>query len=142
MRLALSILITAAVSLAAGDDPYCPAYSRSERISSATRLSLEKAATALSVQQRRLHAFQALANVNPYETVNLIDAYIFGKMAADGVEPAPKTSDQEILRRLYLDLTGRIPTADEASMFFQDDNPRKRSQLIEQLMNSEAFVDY
>src|SRR3974377_63577 len=40
---------------------------------------------------------------------NYGDDEILGKMSADGVPPAPLTSDAEFLRRVTLDLTGRIP---------------------------------
>jgi uncharacterized protein DUF1553/uncharacterized protein DUF1549 len=142
MRLVFVILLAAAVSLAAGDDPYCPVYPKSQRVADQARLDLEKEASAFSRQQRRNHQSPAQANLMLPASVNLIDAYIFGKMAADGVESAPLSSDQEILRRLYLDLTGRIPTTDDAVGFLQDGAADKRVQLIDRLMNSVAFVDY
>ena len=142
MRLALLILLAAAVSLAAGDDPYCPAYPKSQRIADQARLELEKQTSSFSRQQRRSRAPASQASLRLQVDGNVIDAYIFGKMAADGVEAAPLASDQEILRRLYLDLTGRIPTIDDAVAFLQDGTPEKRIQLIDRLMNSEAFVDY
>jgi hypothetical protein len=142
MRLVLLILISAAIALAAGDDPYCPAYSKTNRTADGARLELERNAAAYSRQQGRERAAPSRALVSLQADGSLIDAYIFGKMAADGVEPAPPAADHEILRRLYLDLTGRIPTADEAVAFLQDESPDKRQQLIDRLMNSEAFVDY
>ena len=41
---------------------------------------------------------------------NIIDVGIFKRMSTNGVDAAPLTSDPEFLRRIYLDLTGRIPT--------------------------------
>src|SRR4051812_14551675 len=41
-----------------------------------------------------------------------IDYYLFGAMQNAGVTPAPSTNDYEFIRRVTLDLTGRIPTAD------------------------------
>ena len=43
-----------------------------------------------------------------------IDAFIFGELERQGIPPAPPTTDSEFLRRVTLDLTGRIPTAAEA----------------------------
>ena len=38
-------------------------------------------------------------------------------MAADGVDAAPLTTDAEFVRRIYIDLTGRIPTYEQAAAF-------------------------
>ncbi len=64
---------------------------------------------------------------------NLIDEHIFGKMARDGVPHAPLASDSEFLRRVYLDLTGRLPTVDQARKFLADPSPDKRDQLVDSL---------
>ena len=49
---------------------------------------------------------------------------------------APRSSDAEFLRRLSLDLTGTIPTADEARAFLKDTTPNKRELLIDRLLAS------
>src|SRR5579862_1396061 len=72
---------------------------------------------------------------------NFIDQKIFGKMRRDGVPHAPLSSDYEFLRRVMLDLTGRIPSPDEVRAFVADANPGKRDKLIDSLLNSEAYVD-
>ncbi len=51
---------------------------------------------------------------------------------------APESSDAEFLRRIYLDLTGRIPSADAARKFLEDPSPDKRQKLIEELLQSPA----
>src|SRR5262249_39849507 len=63
------------------------------------------------------------------------------KMAADGVGAAPVSTDAEFLRRVMLDITGRIPKPDQVEAFLNDSNPGKRSALIDSLIASEAFVD-
>jgi len=72
---------------------------------------------------------------------NFIDAQIFGKMHQDGVPHAPLSSDYEFLRRVMLDLTGRIPSPDQVRAFVDDRDPAKRDKLVSQLMESEAYVD-
>src|SRR5882672_10778007 len=47
---------------------------------------------------------------------------------------APLASDAEFLRRVYLDLTGVIPTATEARAFLQDNSADKRARLIDRLL--------
>src|SRR5258705_3487158 len=54
--------------------------------------------------------------------------------------PAP-ASDEEFVRRAYLDATGRIPSADDVLSFAASKNPRKRDELIDRLVNSDAFID-
>jgi len=44
-------------------------------------------------------------------SANLIDGYIFPALKANGVTPSRMTNDYEFVRRIYLDMTGRIPTA-------------------------------
>jgi hypothetical protein len=54
---------------------------------------------------------------------NFIDDFIFGKIEAAGIYPAPLTSDAEFLRRVSIDLTGRIPTPEEVDLFLGDPSP-------------------
>src|SRR6478735_8284797 len=53
---------------------------------------------------------------------------------------APPADDAEFLRRASLDLTGTIPTVDEAKAFLEDTNPAKREALIDRLMGSLGFA--
>src|SRR5262245_50828330 len=48
---------------------------------------------------------------------NLIDEHLFGAMAKDHIPHAPLSNDYEFCRRLYLDLTGRIPTPEQLEAF-------------------------
>jgi hypothetical protein len=73
--------------------------------------------------------------------VNFIDSFLLDRMDADRVVPAPLAADAEFLRRVSIDLTGRIPSADRARRFLEDRAPDKRAKLIEELMSSSAFTD-
>src|SRR3989454_10140326 len=75
----------------------------------------------------------------PHKT--FIDYMIFGRMAAAGIQSAPLASDAEFLRRVTLDLTGRIPSADGVNAFIADTNPAKRNIKVDQLIGSPEFVD-
>jgi Protein of unknown function (DUF1549)/Protein of unknown function (DUF1553) len=72
---------------------------------------------------------------------NFIDDAIFGRMAADNIRSAPLASDLEFLRRVTLDLTGRIPSAADAVTFVNDPNPLKRDLKVDALIGSPEFVD-
>lgn len=77
----------------------------------------------------------------PIPRVNFIDDEIFGAMAAANVTPAPLAGDAEFLRRVTLDLAGRIPTMAEVQSFVADTAADKRSKKIDALLASEDFVD-
>ena len=72
---------------------------------------------------------------------NFIDDEILGKMEANGVHSAPLSSDAEFLRRVTLDLTGRIPDAATVTSFLNDRSSDKRARQIDALLASDAFVD-
>jgi hypothetical protein len=58
------------------------------------------------------------------------------------LQPAALTDDQEFIRRIYLDLIGRIPTRDESLRFFANRHPSKRSHVIESLLASGEFAKH
>jgi Protein of unknown function (DUF1549)/Protein of unknown function (DUF1553) len=74
-------------------------------------------------------------------TSNTIDKYIFQALAENNVAPAPGTTDYEFIRRITLDLTGRIPTAGQVSTFVNDTASDKRSKYIESLLATPQWVD-
>jgi len=72
---------------------------------------------------------------------NFIDDEIFNKLAAVGVRSAPLSTDEEFIRRLTLDLTGRIPSPADIRAFVADSSPSKRNALIDKLIYSSEFND-
>ena len=90
------------------------------------------------------HPASAGATFHPVARIrrmNYVDDEIFGKMDADRVPSAPLSSDAEFLRRVTLDLTGRIPDADTVVAFLADPSADKRSRMVDALLASEGFVD-
>src|SRR5262249_39287580 len=67
---------------------------------------------------------------------NMIDAILFDKMERDNVASAPLCSDQEFIRRVTLDLTGRIPSPEDVTAFLQDQTATKRDALLDNLLGS------
>ena len=65
---------------------------------------------------------------------NFIDDYIFGKIEAEGIPHAGLSTDTEFMRRIYLDLWGRIPDGEEVREFVADADPNKRDKLIDHLL--------
>jgi hypothetical protein len=54
--------------------------------------------------------------------------------------PNEMTSDNQFLRRIYLDIAGRIPTFEEAESFLTSRSANKRAELINKLLDSPAFA--
>ena len=71
---------------------------------------------------------------------NFIDDAIFSRMERDGVPHAGLASDGEFLRRIHIDLVGRIPTLEEVLAFEADTRDDKRDRLIDRLIGGEEFV--
>ncbi len=71
----------------------------------------------------------------------LVDQYIYNALSANGIQPADLTTDYEFIRRVSLDLTGRIPTAAAVTQFVASVDPNKRAALIDSLLASSAWVD-
>lgn len=72
---------------------------------------------------------------------NFIDNLLFDRMDADKVPAATVSSDAEFIRRIYIDLTGRLPQPDEVRVFLEDSTPNKRDRVIESLLASSGYVD-
>jgi hypothetical protein len=70
-----------------------------------------------------------------------IDAFIFADFHANNIPPAPPTTDWEFIRRVTLDLTGRIPQPARVLAFVGDYALDKRAKLIEELLASPEWVD-
>ncbi len=73
------------------------------------------------------------AKLEGHDRNNLVDEHIFGAMERDGVRPAPLSSDAEFLRRVTLDLTGRLPEVEVVRAFLADEDPAKRDRLVDSL---------
>jgi hypothetical protein len=76
------------------------------------------------------------------ELATKIDRLIADRWTAAGVEPAPQADDATFLRRVTLDLVGRIPSVAEARAFLKDKAPDKRQRLVETLLASNAYVSH
>lgn len=74
--------------------------------------------------------------------VSRIDEVVNARIKAEGYEPAARASDEEFLRRVYLDLTGVIPRVSEARGFLKDEREDKRARLIDQLLDSPAHATH
>ena len=72
---------------------------------------------------------------------NFIDKHLFAAMHRDKIPHAVLAGDYTFLRRVHLDLTGRIPTPDQIATFVSDNATNKRDREIDRLLDSDAWVD-
>ena len=72
---------------------------------------------------------------------NYIDALINDKLRKLRVQPSELCTDSEFIRRVSIDVCGVVPSPGEVVAFREDDNPDKRSKLIDQLLARKEFVD-
>ena len=72
---------------------------------------------------------------------NFIDKHLFAVMHRDKIPHAVLADDHTFLRRVHLDLTGRIPTPDQITTFVSDNATNKRDREIDRLLDSDAWVD-
>src|SRR5262245_31715125 len=69
-----------------------------------------------------------------------LDRLIAQEWDRAGIKPSRPATDEEFLRRVYLDLLGRIPSISEARGFLQTKEVNKREKLVEYLLNHPDFA--
>jgi len=76
------------------------------------------------------------------EAAGRIDAILERHGKEHGVTPSPSLTDHEFVRRMYLELAGRIPSYDEAVRFFASKAEDKRGDLVDTLLESPDYVSH
>ncbi len=73
---------------------------------------------------------------------SFIDQLVFGKLKQLGIPPSELCDDATFIRRVSVDIAGRLPTVAETEMFIADTNPNKRDALVDRLVDSSGYADY
>lgn len=73
---------------------------------------------------------------------NYIDDLVFAKLKAMGMPPSDSCDDPTFIRRVSLDIAGRLPSLEETQRFLADTDPAKRDKLIDALLASPEYADY
>jgi hypothetical protein len=81
------------------------------------------------------------ADRDPYALAARLDKHLEKQWEAAKAVPAPPASDAEFVRRVYLDLAGRIPRNSEVQKFLADKDPAKRHKLVEELLGDTSRDD-
>ncbi|HYG77447.1 MAG TPA: DUF1549 and DUF1553 domain-containing protein [Planctomycetota bacterium] len=73
---------------------------------------------------------------------NFVDEHVFRKLKILGLPPSPLCEDGPFLRRLSLDIAGRLPTLEETRAFLADSSPDKRDRAIDRLLDSMDYAEF
>jgi hypothetical protein len=131
----------AAVPLKAEAEKTRAAYLAAGTAADEKRSAAEKAKAVVF----RLAAARQIASLMespaPAAPANAIDDLVFAKLKSFGIQPV-LCSDAVFVRRAFLDVTGTLPSEQEARSFIQGTDPKKRVALIDQLLERPDHVDY
>lgn len=78
-------------------------------------------------------------NILPEWCRNPIDQFIIAKLEKEGVSPSPEAGRVTLARRLYLDLIGLPPSAEQVDAFVNDSRENAYELLVEELLSSPHF---
>jgi hypothetical protein len=73
---------------------------------------------------------------------NFIDEIVFQKLKAVGMPPSAVCDDATFIRRVTVDIAGRLPTPEETKAFVADPSPHKRDHVIDRLVASADYAEY
>ncbi len=73
---------------------------------------------------------------------NFVDQHVFAKLKELHIEPSDLCSDEEFIRRLFLDACGILPSAEEVVAFVADRDTQKRDKLVDTVLMRPEFTDY
>ncbi|MEN3941703.1 DUF1549 domain-containing protein [Prosthecobacter sp. SYSU 5D2] len=71
-----------------------------------------------------------------------VDALVQKHHQSKGSRTNPPASDETFVRRVYLDVAGRIPSLEESTRFLESSDPQKRAALIQELLAGEGYVSH
>ena len=78
----------------------------------------------------------------PSSTSDSIDGFIEARLNANGLLPESAAPKHVLVRRLYFDLTGLPPSAEEIASFVNDDSPTAYERLVDRLLGSSAYGEH
>ncbi len=73
---------------------------------------------------------------------NLVDDKVFKNLKQLGLPPSELADDATFLRRVMIDVAGRLPTIEESKAYLADNSPNKRDALVDRLLDGDDYADY
>lgn len=135
-------LFAAEVTPKSGADDASPAAespkSKSTEESKSKKWKSEGAATSKTNATHRPRP--AVDLKNSAAVAAAVDHMILENLTETGTTPAPRTSDEDFLRRIHFDLAGTVPLPREVTLFGLNPDSEKRLKLIDQLLSSEEYT--
>ena len=80
--------------------------------------------------------------MNSVSVIAKIDELVLEGLEKGGIQPNAEASDETFVRRVYLDLVGRVPTKAETLAFLESGDPAKRAALVDRLVGSDGYVSH
>ncbi len=102
----------------------------------------DKAAAAVRLTETVAMKGAQVLPAQPIARRNFIDNMIFSRIERDKVPHSPLATDEEFIRRVYLDAIGQLPAPAAVTSFVADKDPTKRDKVIDSLIGSDAFADH
>lgn len=102
----------------------------------------------LEARRREHWCWQPIANPSPPEVTNTawvrqpLDAFILAGLEKNGLVPAPEADRATLIRRVYFDLIGLPPPAEEVVAFVADERPDAYERLVDRLLASPHFGEH
>ncbi len=108
------------------------------------RLPLDKLSAADQEAARTLkpEGLGIPADPNLAQAAAQIDMLVEAGLKKVEQKPNPLASDEQFVRRVFLDLAGRIPTREEALEFINDPSVSKRAKVIDRLLKSDGYTSH
>ncbi|MFK8112784.1 MAG: DUF1549 and DUF1553 domain-containing protein [Rubripirellula sp.] len=138
----LTLMVAAAVILTTA---VCPSASAQRKKKPAPKAKPVKINLPASVREKRKVDMQVTAvssstRSRVVDAANRLDGHVESQLYSKQLEPNEITDDEVFLRRVYLDVAGRIPTLDEARVFLDSEDSQRREDLIDKLLSSPDYV--
>jgi hypothetical protein len=100
----------------------------------------DKRAALKASSSKRSHPLSTIGRAEDAEPALKIDDSLAERWKSNKITPSPRASDYEFIRRVSLDIIGRVAKPEEISRFIRDPVLTRRAQLIERLLTSEEYA--
>jgi len=77
-----------------------------------------------------------------FQIKNPIDKIVLAKLQGEKIEPSALCTDEEFLRRTYLDICGTVPPLAEVKAYMLDHSGDRRMKLVDRLLKSERYAEH
>ena len=98
-------------------------------------------AAIVSAQFYQPNVVQAEPSASNPDIKNPIDKFVLQRLEAEKISPSPICTDEEFVRRIYVDICGVIPTSSQVKGFLSDRGADKREKLIDALLKTPRYAE-